>query len=331
MLKLSLLFFSIILLSTQLMAQTNDVAGSQDHPLISRYPSSSITWYQTDKYREYNLATGPVTGYRQISERTPIAGQVYRIYYEIAASPQEVSIGELYADYERALKKENITILGQGFHAEGGQGNAIGTSEWIGIALRDQSFSNGAAANKLFAGTASSGGTFAIIGQLDQADHTLYIAIYGERHSNKIIGYHVDIIEVKTAELGEVSITPNYLVKELDQRGSVKVYGIQFDFDSSKIKPESTNTITQIADFLKQNPSENLYVVGHTDMQGSLAYNRQLSTDRAQAVIDALVRHHQIKKERLIPAGLAFLAPVATNMTEEGRKQNRRVELVRRK
>ncbi|MEL6141922.1 MAG: OmpA family protein, partial [Bacteroidota bacterium] len=309
----------------------NDIPGSQDHPLITRYPGADITWYQTDKYREYNLAFGPITGYRQISDRKTIAGQLYRIYYEISATPQEVSLGEIYADYKRAFQRDGITMLGQGFHPEGGQKNDIGTSKWIGIALRDQGFSNGATANKLFAGTASSGGTFAIIGQMEKAGSTVYIAIYGERHSNTLIGYHIDIIETKKAELGQVSINPNYLSKELDERGSVKIYGLQFDFDSAILRPVSKNTVEQIAIYLKQNPGDHLYVVGHTDMQGSLAYNRQLSTDRAQAVIDALVKTHGIQSDRLIPAGLAFLAPVATNATEAGRKENRRVELVRRK
>jgi len=69
-------------------------------------------------------------------------------------------------------------------------------------------------------------------------------------------------------------------------------------------------------------------VVGHTDGQGSEQYNKDLSTKRAQAVINALVTNFGIAENRLQARGVGELVPVATNRAKEGRQLNRRVELV---
>ncbi|MEA3431203.1 MAG: OmpA family protein, partial [candidate division WOR-3 bacterium] len=79
---------------------------------------------------------------------------------------------------------------------------------------------------------------------------------------------------------------------------------------------------------LQQNPELKLYVVGHTDNVGSLTYNMKLSQARADAVVTKLISEYSVNAERLEAHGFGFLAPVASNKTEEGRVKNRRVELV---
>ena len=86
--------------------------------------------------------------------------------------------------------------------------------------------------------------------------------------------------------------------------------------------------MTQIAQLLSRQPRLRLLIVGHTDNRGSFDYNMDLSTRRAQAVRKALVAAHGIQAERLIGWGAGFLAPVASNRSEEGRAPNRRVEVV---
>ena len=68
--------------------------------------------------------------------------------------------------------------------------------------------------------------------------------------------------------------------------------------------------------------------VGHTDKVGRLHYNLQLSERRAAAMVKQLVKRYGVAKQRLRSAGVGFLAPVASNNSEEGRAKNRRVELV---
>jgi outer membrane protein OmpA-like peptidoglycan-associated protein len=69
-------------------------------------------------------------------------------------------------------------------------------------------------------------------------------------------------------------------------------------------------------------------VVGHTDNVGALTHNEELSQRRADAVVKALTTQHEIAPGRVRAKGLASYAPLASNQTEEGRAQNRRVELV---
>jgi len=325
------LTLSIICLccSGSLSAQT-DIEGAEDHPLLSRYPGSHISWYTTEKYFEYDLALGPITGYRHIQKRDTIPGQVYRIFYELPLGTEAVSLGEVYIDHKRAMEQAGFTVLVNGL-ASGGRGNTPGSSQWTGIALASQRPPGNTPPNMLFAGTSTAGGTFTLIGRLARPEQPpTYIAIYGERHSADVLAYLVDIIEVDEAETGLVSLDADYLASELNERGTISIYGLKFDFDSADLQEASTPVLQQIADYLHDNPEVKLYVIGHTDMTGTLAYNRQLSKARATAVAQALIDQYGIADDRLSPDGLAFLSPKASNQTEDGKAINRRVELVLR-
>ncbi|MGK9167168.1 OmpA family protein [Inquilinus limosus] len=79
---------------------------------------------------------------------------------------------------------------------------------------------------------------------------------------------------------------------------------------------------------MKDDPAVKLHVVGHTDNVGGVETNMTLSRARAAAVVAALVKQYGVPAGRLNPAGVGPLAPVAPNTTDEGRAQNRRVELI---
>jgi len=111
--------------------------------------------------------------------------------------------------------------------------------------------------------------------------------------------------------------------------GHAAVYGIQFDTGKSTIKPESAQTIGEVAKMLKADATLKIHVVGHTDNVGDINANIKLSQDRGEAVLQALVRDHGIAAARLRSYGCGQFAPVASNDTEEGRAKNRRVELVK--
>jgi len=140
-------------------------------------------------------------------------------------------------------------------------------------------------------------------------------------------GYQLTIVE-KTIMKQEVVADPKALAGDIREKGKVAVYGIYFDTDSAVIKPESEPTLKAISDMLKADGALKLYVVGHTDWVGKLDHNMDLSGKRAQSVVEALVSKHGIAAGRLVAKGAGPLAPVAANTTEEGRKLNRRVELV---
>jgi OOP family OmpA-OmpF porin len=145
--------------------------------------------------------------------------------------------------------------------------------------------------------------------------------------SNQGAYYELTIVEEAPMEQ-EVVADPNALAKDIDRTGHVAVYGIYFDTDSYTIKENSTPTIKAIADMLTANTSLDVFVIGHTDMTGTLEHNMELSTKRAESVMNALIDKYAIEPARLDARGVGPLCPVGTNKTEQGRKLNRRVELV---
>jgi outer membrane protein OmpA-like peptidoglycan-associated protein len=110
--------------------------------------------------------------------------------------------------------------------------------------------------------------------------------------------------------------------------GKVALYGLYFDTDKDTVKAESQPTLAEIAKLLKSEPSLRLHVVGHTDNQGKLDYNLDLSHRRAVSVVGELTRMFGVTANRLDAFGCGVYSPVASNESEEGRAKNRRVELV---
>ena len=139
--------------------------------------------------------------------------------------------------------------------------------------------------------------------------------------------YRLTVVEREQMEQ-KVAVNPDALLGDLATTGHATVYGIHFDHDSANIKQESKPSLQAIADMLKTNSSLKLYVVGHTDMTGKFEYNVELSLRRADAVVQALVNEYGIAAERLIEKGAGPLCPIGSNKDENGRKLNRRVELV---
>ena len=109
----------------------------------------------------------------------------------------------------------------------------------------------------------------------------------------------------------------------------LKLYGIHFDFDSDRLRPEGSALVADIALMLDNNPSWTLLIEGHTDSIGSAGYNLDLSDRRAAAIARALAGRHGIDPGRLETDGFGQTKPIASNNTLEGRALNRRVELVR--
>jgi outer membrane protein OmpA-like peptidoglycan-associated protein len=104
--------------------------------------------------------------------------------------------------------------------------------------------------------------------------------------------------------------------------------GVNFETGKSTLTPESEAILNGVAESLVANDSIRVEVRGHTDNTGSMAVNRRLSAERAQAVSDYL-ETKGVAADRLKARGMGPDQPVATNRTAEGRAQNRRVELRR--
>jgi outer membrane protein OmpA-like peptidoglycan-associated protein len=119
----------------------------------------------------------------------------------------------------------------------------------------------------------------------------------------------------------------NGVAQQLKRDGRARLYGILFDTDSDRIKPESKPTLDSLIAAAKDNAAWKLRIEGHTDNTGGAAYNQTLSQKRAESVKAYLVTAG-IAAARLESAGLGATQPVASNDTTAGRSQNRRVEVV---
>ena len=103
--------------------------------------------------------------------------------------------------------------------------------------------------------------------------------------------------------------------------------GILFDIDSAAIRAGLQSDLRALAANLNQYPDTDVVVEGHTDNTGSAAYNQDLTTRRAQAVAGVLLEAG-VAPFRVTSLGRGEDDPTATNLTPEGRQQNRRVEVI---
>lgn len=113
----------------------------------------------------------------------------------------------------------------------------------------------------------------------------------------------------------------------IDQVNAVlRAGGVPFVVGKSELAPASAATLDQVAVILKDNAAIKAEVRGFTDDQGEVLKNQQLSLARAKSVVDYLVTKGGIAAGRLTANGLGEANPIASNDTESGRSQNRRVE-----
>jgi outer membrane protein OmpA-like peptidoglycan-associated protein len=143
-------------------------------------------------------------------------------------------------------------------------------------------------------------------------------------------GDSYELIIVESAAMQQDVVADAAALKQgLAAEGKVALYGIYFDTGKAVVKPESEPTLAQVVKLLQQNATLKVFVVGHTDGTGTLEVNVKLSSDRAAAVVAALVGKG-IDASRLKAAGVGPWSPVASNRSDEGKARNRRVELVER-
>jgi outer membrane protein OmpA-like peptidoglycan-associated protein len=116
------------------------------------------------------------------------------------------------------------------------------------------------------------------------------------------------------------------LAAQLDRECHVAVYGIQFDFNKSTIRPDSEPVLQNVLEILNSQPDLKLEIQGHTDNVGTDDYNQKLSESRAASVVAWLIGKG-IAPGRLTAHGYGMTQPIADNSTDEGRARNRRVEL----
>ena len=138
------------------------------------------------------------------------------------------------------------------------------------------------------------------------------------------IGAYMDAQERKLRE--ETAGTGVDVIRDGDNLLLRMPSGITFAYDRADVQPQFQPTLNEVASVLAQYPKTYIDVYGHTDSDGTDAYNQTLSERRAQSVADYLVRQG-VQSARIATRGFGETQPIASNATEEGKAANRRVEI----
>ena len=172
-------------------------------------------------------------------------------------------------------------------------------------------------------GTAIGATTGAILGSRKSGEAALVAGLAGAAIGGGV-GYYLD---VQAAELrAELAATGVQVVESDDSIRLIMPGNITFKTDSSDINASFYPVLNSVARVLKKYKNSTVLVSGHTDSTGSAEYNLTLSRDRAQSVA-AYLQGQGVKSSRFEVMGLGSSNPIASNETDAGRAQNRRVEI----
>lgn len=315
------------------LATAQDFVGAKDHPALKRFAGSAIVGYevrnfdevefQTATFKEYDLAGRGTRRYAKPPLR--LEGKLTRIWYEAPGSTRAL---ELYRNYVNELVANGFAVLYDSSRdpAAGEWTNFLASFSSTGRDFvknnRSEYVMFAAEVGGIRTGTFQKGNTTV---RLVSTEWTRDDRDYKAKQGAYIA---VDVLETKTMEQNMVVVTASDISKSITANGKVAIYGILFDTGKADVKPESKSSLEQIAAFLKAEPAVKLHVVGHTDSVGGFDSNLALSKRRADAVAAALAKDYGIAANRMVGNGVASLAPVASNSSDEGRAKNRRVELV---
>lgn len=297
-----------------------DIKGGADHPLVPRYEDSVIVAYDSQSFAQKAFARNAVQRSGGLDKNPDAAlkleGRLVSITYR---APENRSALEVARNYQAALENGGFSTVftcsqaecgGRNFnHAMSPRNYYMGFGEYHA----DQQYT---------------------LARLQREEGDVYVGVYavlnkaggGPDRGRSMV--QVDILELKPMENRMVVLKADEISGGLASEGRVALYGILFDLDKDTMRADSTSQLEEIAGVLKADPSLHVLIVGHTDAQGSLQYNRELSMRRARSIARVLAEKYGIGAERLTPEGVGMAAPVASNRSEQGRAQNRRVELV---
>jgi outer membrane protein OmpA-like peptidoglycan-associated protein len=312
-----------------------DVPGSSDPALIKRFAGSTLIGYKAEPWEAARLPTSGVINKdiqgKPFRDVVTVEGKRTRAVY---LSPAGKSPLEVYRNHEQALSAAGFK---KKFSCE------VACSDQY-FALPPLEFDKGLVWSRGSVPAVGSNATYnpdaAItfeegrmwVGTLTQGGVEKWVLLYVSKAVNSNTNYSaafIEVVEPKAMQTGQVTVLKASDIQSgLQKEGKVAFYGLYFDTGKAEIKPNSKQQLEEMGKLLKSLPSLQVYVVGHTDGQGQLDANLLLSQQRAQAVVDSLVKDQHIEARRLMAKGVASLAPLDTNATEDGRARNRRVELV---
>jgi outer membrane protein OmpA-like peptidoglycan-associated protein len=328
-----------------------DATGSRDHEQLRRYDGSVILSYSQSAFEEFALPLAPLVEavgesdarnnvvFRPSSSK-PLEGRRTSLIYLL---PADRSTLEVVRNYRDEILQSGGTAL---FECADDDCGGEATYGMFGGGSRTSLAMFLRAPEKVTDTYKSMAWCAQDIKHADQRylagevpQHNMHVSVHAYRIvapddgppcallNGRTIAV-VDVIDTQPRERKMVTVSASEMAGAIAGSGSVALYGILFDFNQAVVKPESEPVLVEIAKYLSDAPAANVLIVGHTDGVGSYALNLDLSRQRAEAVVDALVSRYRIDRGRLTPVGVSFASPVASNRSEEGRARNRRVAIV---
>ena len=327
-----------------------DLAGAKDSPLIGRFAGSYIVSQSNRDFDELKLPLAPLKPVADKNKRDTHNNIVFepaqfkalegRRSHLVYVLPDNVSPLQAVRNYQNdAAAKGGKTLFeckspecggDAGRSSEGGGGDqSLAMLLSPEDSIKDKAFTNGSCAQTARTGEQR-------YAALELPRQNAYVSVlayslkggtYCKALDNRTIVV-LDVLELKAMEQKMVTVKAEEMAQSISTTGRVALYGLYFDSGKADVKPESKDTLDQIARLLAATPALKLLVVGHTDNVGEFASNMDLSRRRADAVIAALASQYKADRKRLTPVGVSFASPVAPNTSEDGKAKNRRVELV---
>lgn len=168
---------------------------------------------------------------------------------------------------------------------------------------------------------------FVVIGNFRDDFNTISVAPKDDCF-NYAYYYVDDVLVKKIPPFKPVPVKPDDLSKQKLEPGKIiQLKNIYFEFDKDELMPRSFVELNKLLKIMRDNPKLVIEIMGHTDALGDDDYNLELSRRRAVSVLNFLLEN-KINKTRLRSHGEGESKPIASNETDEGRAQNRRVEFV---
>jgi outer membrane protein OmpA-like peptidoglycan-associated protein len=261
----------------------------EDLSYVPRYPGSVRVDYKFEEYAAFDMPTRCATC--PYTANKSVEGKHYFIQYEVHGSMSQLQV---LRNYENAFKAKGWTIQ---------------------ASANPQNLDQPVTAEKKDKG-------------MDTWVTVLTQKINDDAEGRGVILYDINVIEI--GEMEQVlEIDESGMKKALDTTGKVVLHGINFDTGKATVKDDSYPLLDEVGKLLNDDKNLKLSIEGHTDNVGDKASNQKLSEARAAAVKDYLVKNAKVDAVRLTTKGFGDTKPIADNSTNEGKAQNRRVELVK--
>ncbi len=327
--KIARMFLIIFTLASGVAhANETDLEDSKDHPEIPRVKGTWIDGYAYSQYDAGLFAIGDDEGFPTVVRPE---GKRTRIIY---IGQEDQSSLQLFRNFQRAFAQMGELAEVYSCHREACDDAYVADKVvWPG----DSRFETNELKRHHYGNVYTHDDPMYFHGTVQKGDTLYHVSVFTSmtRHGHAGIAdgrpiANLEIVEVEEFEPSLVDIDASEITSQLETRGHVALYGIQFDFDSATLQEASLPTIAEVAKTLQADKNVSVFVVGHSDSEGSYEYNRELSEKRAASVVEVLAANHGIDPDRLVAAGVGPVAPKASNDSEDGRTLNRRVEIVRR-